>query len=151
ASLIIISTNLWVNVLQIEGTSMNPLLQADEIILTARDGKFERGDVIAFEHHNRLHVKRVIATGGDTVEIGEDGTVTVNGEPLHEPHVSELSLGNCDIAFPYQIPVGTVFVLGDNRPLSVDSRDSGFGTVGKEQVIGKVLFRLWPLPQFGSI
>ncbi|MCL2671093.1 MAG: signal peptidase I [Clostridiales bacterium] len=142
---IIIVTNLWVTVLQIEGASMNPLLQEDEIILMSRDGKFERGDVIAFTHHDRLHVKRAVAIGGDRVEIGPDGTVSVNGEPLREPYIGETHLGNCDIEFPYQVPPETVFVLGDNRPLSVDSRDSGFGTIGREQVIGKLLFRAWPI------
>jgi len=143
-SVIIIATNLWVSVLLIEGTSMNPLLREGEIVLTTRDGRFERGDVIVFMHHNRLHVKRAIAIGGDTVDIGPDGSVAVNGVTLQEPYVNEAHPGSGDIELPYQVPTGTVFVLGDNRPSSADSRDSVFGTIAKEQVIGKLLFRLWP-------
>jgi len=150
-AVIIIITNLWVAVLQIDGSSMNPLLQMDEIVLAVRTNLPATNDVIAFEHSGKVYIKRVIAMGGDTVDVREDGKVTVNGKTLDEPYVTELSLGSCDIDLPYQVPSETVFVLGDNRPLALDSRDSRFGIVGREQIIGKIKFRAFPLSRFGSV
>jgi len=144
-AIIIIATNLWVAVLQIDGSSMNPFLRMDEIVLAVRTDKPAKNDVIAFYVNNKIFIKRVIAAGGDTVDMKRDGTVTVNGTTLKEPYVTELCLGSSGIDFPFQVPTGTFFVLGDNRPVSLDSRDSAFGTVGREQIIGKILCRIWPL------
>ena len=151
AAAVVIATNLWVAVLQIDGTSMNPLLQMDEIVLAVRNGKPARNDIIAFTHSNHIYIKRVVAAGGDRVDIRRDGTVAVNGTILDEPYVTGLSLGSCDVEFPFHVPPGTVFVLGDNRPSALDSRDSGFGTVGGEQVVGKVICRIWPLSRAGIV
>ncbi|MCL2463312.1 MAG: signal peptidase I [Defluviitaleaceae bacterium] len=151
AAVIVLVTGLWLAVLQVDGSSMNPLLRMDEIVLAVNSDNPARNDVIAFTHNNKLHAKRVIAVAGDRVEIGQDGAVSVNGQALREPYVSELSLGNCDIEFPFQVPTGTVFVMGDNRPSSMDSRNSRFGTVDREQIVGKVLFRLWPLTRLGRV
>jgi len=142
---IIIATNLWVAVLQIDGSSMNPFLRMDEIVLAVRTDKPAKNDVVAFYINNKIYIKRVIAAGGDAVDMTQDGTVTVNGTILKEPYVAELCLGSCDIDFPVQVPPGTFFVLGDNRPASLDSRDSAFGTVGRERIIGKIVCRIWPL------
>ena len=150
AAVIVIVTNLWLAVLRIDGHSMTPLLTEGEIVVALRDGKCGRNDVIAFYQCNGLHVKRVIAIGGDTVDIDEQGFVSVNGMTLGEPYVSELSYGNGDIVFPFDVPNGAFFVLGDNRPLSLDSRDSAFGTVSAQQVVGRVILRLWPLAALGS-
>jgi len=148
---IILATNLWVSVLQIDGSSMNPLLEMDEIVLAAKGNNPQKKDVIAFYHNNKLFIKRVIATAGDRVEIKSNGAVFVNGTSIDEPYVADPSLGHCDISFPYQVPAGTVFVLGDNRGASTDSRDSRFGPIPREQIAGKVVFRIWPLSRTGKI
>jgi len=150
-AVIIVITNLWLAVLQIDGSSMNPLLQMDEIIVAVRGDNPGRNDIIAFTHNNKLHVKRVIAVAGDRVEISAEGVVSVNNRILTEPYVTALSLGNCDIEFPYYVSAGTVFVLGDNRPHSMDSRDAKFGLVGREQIVGIVRFRVWPVARFGRV
>jgi len=145
AAAVIIATNTWVAVMQVQGSSMTPLLKMNEIVFAVRGGGCERNDIIAFHHNNKLLIKRVIAMAGDTVEIDAEGAVTVNGQALHEPYITTPSLGTCDIEFPYMVPSGTVFVLGDNREQATDSRDSRFGPVSREQIVGKVTFGLWPL------
>ena len=151
AAVIVLITNIWVTVLQIEGSSMAPLLEMNDIVLTVMESNPERNDIVAFNHNNKLHVKRVIAVAGDRVSIDENGVVSVNGRELNEPYISQLSLGTCDLEFPFSVPAGTVFVLGDNRPQSMDSRDSTFGVIGKDQIIGRVTIRVWPLARFGEL
>ena len=151
AAIIIIITNLWITVLQIDGSSMNPLLHMDEIVLTVRTDRPQKGDVIAFYHENKLHVKRVIATENEKVDISAEGIVSVNNIVIDEPYVSEQSLGVCDIEFPYQVPPGSYFVLGDNRPLALDSREAAFGSVSRDRIVGKVAFRIWPFSKMGSV
>ena len=151
AAAAVIITNFWVHVFQIDGSSMNPLLQMDEIVLVVDHDSPDKNDIIAFYYNNKLYIKRVIATGGDRVDISNDGVVSVNGNELDEPYVTELKLGHCDIEFPFSVPSGTVFVLGDNRPASMDSRDSRLEPINREQIVGKVKFRVWPLSRTGSI
>jgi len=151
AAAIVIVTNLWLAVLQVDGSSMNPLLQMNEIVLVARKNNPVRNDIIAFSHNNKIYIKRVIAVGGSQVEVKEDGTVAVNGRAQNEPHVADPSRGGCDIAFPFQVPSGAFFVMGDNRPSSMDSRDSRIGPVTREQIVGKIVFRLWPLSRLGRV
>jgi len=150
-AVIIIVTNLWVAVLQVDGSSMNPALRMNEIVLVVRKSNSGRNDVVALTRSDKAYIKRVIAVSGDQVDIREDGTVSVNGEALREPYVAEQSLGSCDIGFPFQVPPGTVFVLGDNRASSMDSRDSRFGTIAREQIVGRVVCRIWPLKRLGRI
>ena len=144
SAIIILITNLWVTVLQVDGSSMNPLLEMDEVVITIECDKPIRNDIIAFHQNNKLYIKRVIAVAGDRVAINSEGIVSVNGNTLNEPYVAQLSLGNSDIEFPYMVPAGTVFVLGDNRVISSDSRDSRFGTISMDQIIGEVAFTVWP-------
>jgi len=151
AAIITLITNFWLAVLQIDGSSMNPTLQMDEIVLAVRTDNSVKNDIIVFTNNNKTYVKRVIAVSGDLVEINHEGIVSVNGEVLDESYVTEKSLGTCDIEFPFIVPTGTVFVLGDNRAASVDSRDSKFSTVNREQIIGKVVFSIWPPSEIGSV
>jgi len=151
AAAIVLITNLWLAVLQVDGSSMNPLLQMDEIVFAVRTDNPARGEVVALYYNNRLQIKRVIGIAGDTVNISSDGAVSVNGNRISEPYVAEKSLGTCDIEFPFQVPTGTVFVLGDNRADSMDSRDGRFGPVPREQIVGRIAYRAWPLREAGKV
>lgn len=150
AAAILVAT-LWLPVLQIYGSSMTPTLEDGEIIFTVKTAEPETGDVIAFYYNNKILVKRVIGKAGDWVNITEDGAVYVNEMRLDEPYVAEPALGECDLTFPYQVPDGKWFVLGDHRATSVDSRSSIVGCVAHEQIVGKILFRVWPLNRLGAV
>ena len=124
---------------------MAPNLNDGEIVVSVRTGKPEQGDLIAFYYNNKVLVKRVIATPGQWVELDEDGNVYVNGEALEEPYLKEKDMGDCDIEMPYQVPDGRWFVMGDARATSVDSRNKAIGCVSEEQIVGRLVFRIWPL------
>lgn len=151
AAVAVLVATLLLPVLQIYGSSMTPTLTDGDIVLSLKEADFERQDVIAFYYNNKILVKRVIARAGEWVNIDEEGNVTVNGEPLEEPYVMEKSLGECDIQLPYQVPEGRLFVMGDHRSVSVDSRSSAVGCVAEEQIVGKLIFRIWPVSGFGEI
>ncbi len=136
---------LLLPVLQIHGASMAPTLQEGDIVVCLNAGGHRPGDLIAFYYNNNILIKRVIASPGDWVNIDENGVVAVNGEVLAEPYISQPALGSCDISFPYQVPDGRYFVLGDHRETSIDSRSSVMGCISKEMVIGRVMMRAWPL------
>lgn len=138
-------------VLQISGESMTDTLQDGDIVIAVNRSKFETGDVIAFYYNNNILVKRVIAYAGDWVDIDENGNVYVNGERLDEPYISDKALGECNIDLPYQVPDGRCFVMGDHRATSIDSRNTAVGCVGSEVVVGKILFRVWPLSELGAV
>lgn len=135
-------------VLQIAGTSMEPSLKDGDIVLLVKTDRMKTGDMCAFYYSNKILIKRVIATPGDYIWIENDGTVFLNGEPLDEPYLTEKALGECDVEFPYQVPENCYFVMGDHRETSIDSRSSAIGCVSKDQLIGKILCRFWPLPDF---
>lgn len=151
AALAILIATLWLPFLQIYGNSMDPLLKDGEIVFSVKTSDFEQGDIVAFYYHNSILVKRVIATAGDWVYIDEEGTVTVNDVELEEPYITEKALGDSNIEYPYQVPDGKIFVLGDKRATSIDSRHSAVGCVAQEQIIGKVLYRVWPFEEFGKV
>lgn len=151
AAVAVLTATLWLPVLQIYGNSMTPTLQDGEIIFTVKTSKFEPGDVIAFYYNNKILVKRVICGPADWVNMDEDGTVYVNGTELDESYLVDKALGDCNIQLPYQVPDGKVFVMGDHRSTSVDSRNTAVGCVAQEQIVGKIIFRIWPLNRLGLV
>ena len=147
----IIISNTLVAVLQVRGTSMEPTIHEGDVIVTTRGGNCASGDIIAFNFDNKVLLKRVIAFGGDAVSINAAGAVTVNGQQLSEDYAVNPSEGYSDIDYPYTVPEGSLFVLGDNRGSSIDSRSSALGTIKTDQVLGKVLFCVWPLDRIGGV
>lgn len=151
AAIAVLMATLWLPVLQIYGSSMMPTLQDGEIVFSVKTADLEQGDIIAFYYNNKILVKRVIAGQGEWVDIcPETGNVSVNDVLLDEPYLAEKSFGDADIEFPYQVPDGKIFVMGDHRSTSVDSRHTAVGCVAEEQIVGKIVFRVWPLDQFGG-
>jgi len=138
-------------VLQIAGTSMEPSLNDGDIVLLVKTNDLESGDLCSFYYSNKILIKRIIATPGDYIWIESDGTVFLNGEALDEPYVREKALGECDVEFPYQVPENHYFVMGDKRETSIDSRSSVIGCIAEDQIVGKLLCKIWPLSEFEFI
>ena len=151
AAVAVLISSLFLPVMQISGDSMEPALKDGEIIALVKTANFKTGDLCSFSWNNRTLIKRIIAGPGDWVEIDSDGVVYVNQVVLDEPYVTEKSLGECDVEFPYQVPDNHYFVLGDHRITSIDSRSTAIGSIDREQIIGKVIFRIWPLNKMGFI
>jgi signal peptidase I len=144
AAVAVLIATLILPVLQIEGTSMEPTLTNGDIVLLTKTTRFDRGELCGFSWNNKLLIKRVIGVPGDWIEIDTDGSVYRNGELLDEPYAQQLSIGECDLEFPFQVPAEQYFVLGDMRESSIDSRNTLIGCVSKDQIVGKVFFRIWP-------
>lgn len=151
AAAAILVANLWLPILKVTGTSMSPTLQEGQVLMASKGHDFKTGDVIAFYYNNKILVKRVIAMPGDWVNISEDGTVYVNDIAIDEPYLNEKALGDCNIELPYQVPESKIFVMGDNRSVSLDSRNTAIGCVSEEQVVGRITFAIWPLSEIGKI
>ncbi len=151
AAVAILAATLWFPVFQIYGSYMTPTLQNGEIILSVKTSELEPGDIMTFYYNNKILVKRVIGGSGDWIDIDEDGTVYVNEIRLDEPYLVEKALGDCDITLPFQVPDEKLFVMGDHRSVSMDSRNTVVGCVSQEQIIGKTVFRIWPLNRLGSV
>lgn len=151
AAIAVLVSMLFLPVLRVTGSSMTPTMQNDELIICSKRSNFKQGDIVAFYFNNKILLKRVIGTAGDYINITSDGTVYVNGDKLDEPYVSELALGTCDIEMPYQVPDNRIFVMGDHRSVSIDSRSTTVGCIADEYVIGKVIFRIWPFESIGTV
>lgn len=151
AAIAVLVATLWLPVLQIYGSSMTPTLRDGEIIFSVKTSEFQPGDIAAFYYNNKILVKRIICGPGDWVNIDEDGTVYVNEVRLDEPYVTDKALGDCNIELPFQVPEGRFFVMGDHRSTSVDSRNTAVGCVSQEQIVGKILFRVWPFDRMGAV
>ena len=151
AAFAILVATLWMPVLRIYGNSMAPTLEEGQVVVSIKTSDIETGDLVAFYLGNKMLVKRLIATPGDVVNINDEGTVSVNGEKLYEPYITEKSIGECDLNFPYQIPESRYFVMGDHRTTSIDSRSNLVGCISEEQMVGKIIFCVWPLSEFGPI
>lgn len=150
AAVAVLIAVLLLPVLQVYGSSMNPTLCEGDIIISVKNSKFETGDIIAFYYNNKILIKRAIAMPGDWVDIDEVGNVTVNGRLIDEPYLVDKAFGECDIELPYQVPESRIFVMGDNRSVSVDSRSTTVGCIADEQIVGRIVFRVWPLNGFGT-
>ena len=108
--------------------------------------------VDSYTSYGKPLVKRVIAKGGDTISIDYDaGTVEVNGERLQEDYIAAPTHLGYDVEFPYTVPEGTVFVMGDNRNESLDSRSSYVGCIDERDILGKVLLCFLPVSDFGVV
>ena len=152
AAVAILVAVLLLPVLHIYGTSMHPLLSEGDIVLSMKKSDAKTGDIIAFYYNNKILVKRVIANPGDWVDIDKKGNVYVNNEIIDEPYLqAEKAFGECNIKLPYQVPDSRIFVMGDNRAVSIDSRNTSVGCVADEQIVGKIVFTVWPLDRFGPV
>lgn len=151
AAIAILIANLLMPVLRIHGESMTPTLKEDEIVITLKNSDFEQGDIVAFYYGNKLLVKRFIAGPGSWVNIKRDGTVIVDGKELDEPYIDAKSYGDTNIQFPYQVPDGRYFLMGDHRSTSLDSRNTSVGCIAEDQIVGKVVFRIWPIGDIGTL
>ena len=151
AAVAVLIATLALPVMEISGSSMEPALRDKEIVLLIKTTKLDYGELICFSYQNKLLIKRVIAKGGDSVNIDDMGFVSVNGAAVNEPYVMERAKGDGDVSFPYTVPNDRYFVMGDRRTVSVDSRNSVIGAIEKDQIVGKIMFRIWPLDKIGRV
>ena len=151
AAVSVLVATLWLPVLQIFGNSMTPTLENGDIVFSLKTSDFQHGDVIAFYYNNKILVKRVIGCQGEWIDLDPDGTTYVDNKMLIEPYVTDMAFGDTNIELPYQVPDGRLFVMGDHRSTSVDSRNTAVGCVAQEQIVGKIVFRIWPIDQIGFI
>ncbi|MBR5021530.1 MAG: signal peptidase I [Oscillospiraceae bacterium] len=150
AAAVLVAT-LFLPVLQIYGSSMNPTLQEGQIVVSVKARELEAGDIVAFYYGNRVLIKRYIAGPGTWVNMDEDGNVYLNDELLDEPYLTEKAYGLSDLEYPYQVPENTYFLMGDQREDSVDSRHSSVGCISRDDIVGKIVFRVWPMDSIGIV
>ena len=151
AAVAVLVAVLLLPILRIYGKSMNGTLDSGDIMVSVKSTSLETGDIVAFYYNNNILVKRVMANPGDWVDIDKEGNVYVNNNLIEEPYLDEKAYGETNIELPYQVPEGKIFVMGDNRSVSIDSRNTSIGCIAEEQIVGKIVFRVWPFMQFGAV
>ena len=151
AAIAVLVSTMWLPIFRAYGKSMSPTINEGEVFAAAAKPKYKDGDIIALWYENKILVKRVIATSGQTIDMDKEGNVYIDGELQSEPYLSEKSYGSCSIHFPVQVPEGAYFVMGDNREISADSRNSEIGLIRQEQIAGRAFVKLWPLSKLGKI
>lgn len=151
AAIAVLVATLALPVLQIQGSSMEPTLNDEEIVVLLKTSKLTRGQLCCFSYQNKLLIKRIVGVPGDSIIIDTEGYVYVNGDKLDEPYVIDRAYGECDIEFPFNVTDNHYFILGDHRSTSIDSRSSVVGLVSSEQVVGRIFFRIWPFEKMGDI
>ena len=143
AAAAVLISMLFLPVIQVSGDSMKPTLNNEDIILLVKTKNFSTGELCCVSWQNKLLLKRVIGLPGDSINIDEKGNVYLNGELLDEPYVTNKALGECDIDLPYTVPEGKLFIMGDQRETSIDSRSTAVGCVDYDQMVGRYLLRIW--------
>ena len=151
AAVAVLISVFYMPVLHIYGTSMTPALNNGELVAAIKTSDLTQGDVVAFYYNNKLLVKRVIGTPGDWIDLKESGDFYVNGELLDEPYLTEKAFGDCNITLPVQVSESRYFLVGDHRSVSIDSRNTAVGFVSEEQIVGKLVFRIWPFEVIGKV
>ncbi len=151
AAIAVLIATLALPVLQISGSSMEPTLNDEEIVVLLKTTNLKRGELCCFSYQNKLLIKRVIGLPGDKINMDEKGNVYLNDEKLDEPYVTDKAWGECDIAFPCYVTENHYFVLGDHRSTSIDSRSSVIGLVSEEYIIGRISLRVWPFEKFSFV
>ena len=151
AAVTVLLATLLLPILRIYGSSMSPTVKEGEVVAAVKGSAFRQGDIVALYYGNKLLIKRYIAGPGQWVDIDKDGNVYVDNVQIDEPYLEEKALGDCSVALPYQVPDGRYFVMGDNRGVSQDSRSAAVGCIAEEQIVGKIVFRVWPLDRLGRV
>ncbi|MBQ6468127.1 MAG: signal peptidase I [Clostridia bacterium] len=151
AAVAVLVATVLLPVMRIYGNSMTPTLVEGDIVISVKGTKFETGDVVGVYYGSKILVKRIIAQAGEWVNIDARGNVYVNNQLIDEPYVSERALGECNIELPYQVPDNAVFVMGDHRRTSIDSRNTSVGCIETDDIAGKIIFRAWPFKKIGVI
>ena len=151
AAVAVLIATLAFPVLQISGSSMEPTLNDEEIVVLLKTTKMKKGELCCFSYQNKLLIKRVIGLPGDKISIDENGTVYVNEVMIDEPYAIDKALGECDITFPCYVSDNHYFVLGDQRSTSIDSRSSVIGQVSEDYIVGKIFFRVWPFDRVSPV
>lgn len=152
AAITVLIATIWLPVMQVHGRSMEPVLHDGEILVALRGERFiRRGDIIAFYYNDQVLLKRAIGFPGEKINIDDDGNIYVDGKLLDEPYIEKKAKGNCDVELPVTVGENSLFVLGDKRAVSIDSRSQDMGMIFGERTIGKIVFRVWGFDVLGPI